>query len=299
MTFNNTSDKATLIITLDCNSYCNFCPEIRRREKLGNCEMDYEVIKEKMLELKRRNYREIVFCGGEPTVHPQFEQLVELANNYGFQSIAVISNGRKFADKDYAKKLINLGIKFFNISIHAPNQEIANKVYRISDTWHKSVEGIRNLVGEDVYLSTNVVVCAMNYKYIVQIYKMLTDLGVKHINFRVCKQNDIRDLYFVPPLDIVVKLFNVVEKINRNRVEITLAEFPLCVFSKYPKLFNLCEEIKDNKNLDMTIISRSNENFMRNEYRQNCKGCKLNNICKGFDDQYFVKYKNLFLRQQY
>lgn len=291
MTFNNTTDKATLIITLDCNSYCNFCPEIRRREELGLCTMDYEIAKKKMLDLKKRNYREIVFCGGEPTVHPKFEKLVKLAKNCNFEAIAVISNGRKFANKDYVKKLINFGLKYFNISIHAHNQEIANKVYKVADTWEKSVEGIINLVNENVYLSTNVVVCTMNYKYIIQIYKMLANLGVKRINFRVCKQNDIKDYYFVPPLSVVSKLFSMIEKINKNKVDITLAEFPLCIFHKYPKLLNLCEEIKDNKSLDMTIVTKSHENFMRNEYSQkNCIGCYFNTICKGFDKQYFKKY---------
>lgn len=50
------------------------------------------------------------FFGGEPTVHPQFTDIVKLARSYGFQ-VQLFTNGIRLADKSYCRELCSLGIQ--------------------------------------------------------------------------------------------------------------------------------------------------------------------------------------------
>ncbi len=50
------------------------------------------------------------FFGGEPTVHPDFLEIVRLARSYGFQ-VQVFTNGIRLADKEYCDDLCSLGLQ--------------------------------------------------------------------------------------------------------------------------------------------------------------------------------------------
>ncbi len=50
------------------------------------------------------------FFGGEPTMHPDFPEIVRLARSYGFQ-VQVFTNGIRLADKQYCRDLCSLGIQ--------------------------------------------------------------------------------------------------------------------------------------------------------------------------------------------
>jgi uncharacterized radical SAM superfamily Fe-S cluster-containing enzyme len=52
----------------------------------------------------------ICFFGGEPTVHPDFLEIVGRARSRGFQ-VQLFTNGIRFADKDYCRELCSLGIQ--------------------------------------------------------------------------------------------------------------------------------------------------------------------------------------------
>jgi uncharacterized radical SAM superfamily Fe-S cluster-containing enzyme len=65
------------------------------------------------------------FFGGEPTVHPDFLEILRLARSYGFQA-QVFTNGLKLADKKYCRDLCSLGIQI-NFGLDGTQPEI----YRI------------------------------------------------------------------------------------------------------------------------------------------------------------------------
>ncbi len=64
----------------------------------------------------------ICFFGGEPTVHPDFLEIVRMARAYGFQ-VQVFTNGIRLADKDYCRQLCSLGIQV-NFGLDGTRPEI-------------------------------------------------------------------------------------------------------------------------------------------------------------------------------
>jgi MoaA/NifB/PqqE/SkfB family radical SAM enzyme len=60
--------------------------------------------------LKTEPKPNMCFFGGEPTVHDDFLDIVQLARSYGFQ-VQIFTNGLRLADKEFCKELCSLGIQ--------------------------------------------------------------------------------------------------------------------------------------------------------------------------------------------
>ena len=50
----------------------------------------------------------IQLSGGEPTIHPQFNEMVELLFDRGFKNVCINSNGIKLAQAGFTSKLAKL-----------------------------------------------------------------------------------------------------------------------------------------------------------------------------------------------
>ena len=72
--------------------------------------------------LKNAPKPNICFFGGEPTVHPDFLEIVRLARSYGFQ-VQVFTNGLRLADKEYCRDLCSLGLQM-NFGLDGTQPEI-------------------------------------------------------------------------------------------------------------------------------------------------------------------------------
>ena len=97
-------------VTNLCNQRCPIC--LAYVEAMGFAyqpPMEYfdKIFKHFLNQDPRPN---ICFFGGEPTVHPQFIDIVKLARSYGFQ-VQLFTNGIRLADRDYCQELCSLGIQ--------------------------------------------------------------------------------------------------------------------------------------------------------------------------------------------
>lgn len=113
-------------VTNLCNQHCPIC--------LANCDsmgfayhppIDYfeKIFKHFAANDPRPN---MCFFGGEPTVHGDFLEIVQLARSYGFQ-VQVFTNGIRLVDEDYCKKLCSMGIQV-NFSLDGTAPEIYRKL---------------------------------------------------------------------------------------------------------------------------------------------------------------------------
>ena len=82
-----------------CNSKCTYCYEVQNRklfEKIkpyNTVPIIQEMIDKKIL----RPGGEVSFGGGEPTIAPEFEELINLLTKSGFRNMRIHSSGIKFS----------------------------------------------------------------------------------------------------------------------------------------------------------------------------------------------------------
>lgn len=109
----------------------------------------------------------IVFTGGEPTIRPDLEELVQYAESLG-QVTGIITDGLRLTDSEYLHKLLNAGLDHIMIILQ-PDEE-------------QSWEAIRDVLNEDIYLSVHLTINERNKNRIPAILSKVKNMGVKALS---------------------------------------------------------------------------------------------------------------------
>ena len=129
-------------ITYRCNNNCKFCYIDPQKRDLM---LDVNQIKEDLKNARSRSIHRVVFTGGEPTIHPNLIEIVAYAKNCGFDKIHIISNGRRFADDNFARRIIKAGANIIVFSLHGHNAEVHDSITRGKGSFNQLCEGIDNV----------------------------------------------------------------------------------------------------------------------------------------------------------
>lgn len=106
-----------------CNLKCNFCYTLKNVHDTPKSFID---ICKTLNKLKEIGIKEVEFSGGEPTIHPNWFDLVEYANNI-FDHVSVVTNGTKLSDDDFMVYSIEKGLKEILFSLHGWDEESHNE----------------------------------------------------------------------------------------------------------------------------------------------------------------------------
>ncbi len=127
-----------------CNNNCIFCMEDDRQGRFDRVSgITPEQVKA-ILEANSRR-REVMFVSGEPTLNSEFLRYVRWAREAGFESIGVISNGRRFSYAPFAEKAVDAGLNLVIVSVHGPDARTHDGLTRTPGAFEQAVAGLRNL----------------------------------------------------------------------------------------------------------------------------------------------------------
>jgi uncharacterized radical SAM superfamily Fe-S cluster-containing enzyme len=72
---------------------------------------------------RKRGKTHLSLFGGENSIHPDIAYLIKIAKKLGFKEIVMGTNGRMFAYKEFAKKVIDAGLTelFFLFMVIMPS----------------------------------------------------------------------------------------------------------------------------------------------------------------------------------
>ena len=163
--------RCEIIITDKCNFSCPYCRGI-------DCEeTDLKTIESTMIELK--NIMNIRFSGGEPTLHPDIEEMVKIAKLMSVQRIAISTNGSLPFEK--YKTLVDLGVNDFSISLDACCASTGDMMTGgVEGSWKIVTENIKRL-SEITYITVGIVITEDNISEVNKIIAFADSLGVSDI----------------------------------------------------------------------------------------------------------------------
>jgi len=278
-------------IAFNCNNNCDFCAQ-------GNKEQIYKTkdeIEKILIKAKQKGIKEVVFTGGEPTLHKDIIEIVRLAKKLDYKAIQLQTNGRKLCDYNFCKVLKDAGVTEISPSIHSSNYLIHNRLTN-SNSFSQVIKGITNAKKIGFKVITNTVINSLNYTDLPKLANLLCYLKVDQFQFAfihiigtawenrewiVPKKSEIMP-YVYKALDIGIK----------NKVLCYTEAIPYCFMIGYED--HIAENIiPDGPVIDANFYLDSYTDYRYSKGKikgKKCISCVYNSICEGPWREYVELY---------
>jgi radical SAM protein with 4Fe4S-binding SPASM domain len=163
-----------LALTFRCQNDCIHCYAGGPHE---TSEISTEQWKKVISKLNEIGVFILTFTGGEPTLRDDLPELLSYAQNKGLVT-GLISNGRKLKDKTYVNLLEKSGLDFVQITLESHIPQVHDKMTKEKGSWKETVEGIKNAVRSQIYVSTNSTLSKHNSVDFITTIDYIKELGV-------------------------------------------------------------------------------------------------------------------------
>jgi len=289
-------------VGFSCCYQCVFCPSAAPGHHRQFASL--QQIQSEIDRAFESGHESVNFSGGEPSMHPDFCQMVEYAKEKGFKQICVCTNGFGFADENAAARLFEAGISQVSISVHSHLEKHEERITNRSGSFKRKIKAIGNLVKAR---AANQLVDGLSLKTVIhkqlinrfrQHVEFFQDLGFDDIGFNFIRPDHrSRSSKWVPAFkDLTPKLRDLVLsnettlKMNLSFLDVPTCMFPWEVLTE-PRLRQ--RYIGRNFERRITIFSPTEENGVRrfewSDERKNsmkshpaaCSTCQINDVCEG------------------
>ena len=219
-------------ILTDCNLRCKHC-YINPKEH-GRKTLSREAI-ETWLELfaAKNKKSNVIFLGGEPTLHPDLPSAVKKAKTLGYTSITIDTNGYLF--NDILTKVEPVEVDYFSFSLDGATRRM-NDMIRGAGSYQKCLSGIRAAVARGFSVSLIFTASRANIDELEMMGPLLQNLGVDRFFIQVIglrgksagRSDETAQVSHLKWIDVVPA---VAERVAQTGITVT-----------YPKVFlNSCE----------------------------------------------------------
>ncbi len=125
-----------------CNSKCTYCYEVQNKKMFDKIKPynSLPVIKDMIEKKILRPGGEVSFGGGEPTIAPEFEDLIRLLTANGFKNMRIHSSGIKYSPA--IAEAIQKGVLNVVISIDSGCEKTYKKIKRVN-AYKKVLENMK------------------------------------------------------------------------------------------------------------------------------------------------------------
>ena len=124
----------------------------------------------------------VIFLGGEPTLHPDLNRAIKYARRLGFRSITVDTNGYLF--HDILSKVSSREVDYFSFSLDGATRK-TNDSIRGDGSYDACINGIRKAVAKGFAASLIYTVSRLNIHELEMMPSLLNDLGIKRFFIQV------------------------------------------------------------------------------------------------------------------
>ncbi len=167
-----------LSLTNRCNFSCIWCSDKELRLRSQGDDIGLEVLQRLLIDLRRGGTKGIVIeGGGEPTIYPYFDEVVNSAYALGF-GIGLITNGSRHLKKQTIDKL-----EWLRVSLDASTPDEYKRL-KDSDSFEKVMSNIKSFCLSKTTVGIGYVVTSQNIGSLESLLLRLSRFGVNYIQFR-------------------------------------------------------------------------------------------------------------------
>lgn len=263
------SNHNALMATERCNHRCIMCPQPPILQ-----EKDKTPFNLKLISLFDKNTQEIGITGGEPTLIGDnlFTIIDHIKKELPNTAISILSNGVKFADKEYAMKLAKCRHQDLQIDIPLFS-DIAEEHNRIvgAKTFYKTIQGLYNLALFRQRIGLRIVIHKQTYKRLPQFsdfiyhnFPFVAQVAFMQMETTGLAKENFDELW-IDPYDYNKELREAVLLLADRGMKPFIYNAQLCVLPE-----------------DIRCYAQQSISNWKDIYIEECEGCELKGQCAGF-----------------
>jgi len=283
-----------------CNYKCGFC---YYKTKLNEI-TPYDVIKERIDYLVACGITEVDLSGGESSIHRDWFKILDYCKSKGLK-ISTLSNGYKFAKKDFIEKSKEHGLDEILFSVHGYDDDSHNTLVGFRHAFKKIKQAILNAHDVGIIVRVNCTVTMANCEELDTTFvELMNELTPFEVNFLTLNYWDDANGQQCIDYEHVTPFIH--RAIDRLSVPIINVRYtPYCFMKGYEK--HVCnyyqhiydiydwniavydgsiepEEYKDDK-LGALYDSAKKNRMQSYRKEQKCLKCKHFYICDGVENK--------------
>lgn len=263
----------TLVITNRCNSNCMMCPDSEYLRS-QTCPTNLTGLLQ-LIDFFADSTPNVTITGGEPTIDSKvlLKVLEKLRSTVPNAACSLLTNGRMFCYADFSRELQQMAPEktISSIPLHAHSPELHDKISQVYGSFVQTMTGLNNIQGLGMAAEIRVVIHRLNYKYLVNIAKMVHENfpKVKRVIFITLEMLGSalknRQLVWVDYDEIRPFVVSAATYLLSCKIPVLLYNFPLC---SLPDAFS---------SLAVKSISKH-----KVRYARECANCLRVDNCGGF-----------------
>lgn len=283
-------------IGFKCNNNCIHCVVADKRPTR---DMRVEEIIETLSSLDKGT--EVQITGGEPTVYPEI--LLEVLRYCKSKDLIPIvqTNATGFADEDFCRKCAPY-ISDAHVAIHSCDPKVHDMIVGSKGgMWEKTIRGFKNLINNNVKITTQTVISKFNINTLYDTFKMIQDLRpgtimsmtYPHMMGNAWSNRDIVCFRYHDHIDMIHKC------LKQWGSMIFTESIPPCVMHPYKSywsventlLYNLFNRVGVDISRDFNNFDYNKSDLQDRRKGPKCKECMYNDECVGVWKEYIDLFR--------
>lgn len=287
-----------LKVGYSCNDACLHCvvDDFRDalRHKSQNQDKTLQEIKAEMENARSRGDR-LVVTGGEPTIRPDFVEIIRYARELGY-SVIVQTNGRRLSNPKLVDELAHFDKVSYCIALHGPQAAIHDAITQRPGSFDETVQGFKNLYQRGLPYTNKIVLSRLNYQVLPELCQFIIDLPATAVNIAFPHaQGRARKLWdqVVPRYeDVAPYVHRALGILIRAGIGASTESMPFCLMEGYePCVAEMYQQLSDYVEINQYGSDSGIQNWsvvrrqIKSKFRQ-CLYCRFNAVCEGPWNEY-------------
>ena len=123
-----------------CNSRCIFCLDT---DTPRNVYLPAEEVRADLDRgLDELGAEKVIISGGEASLHPEFVDFIRYARDRGYDRVQTVTNGFRFADRDFYARCMDAGLGEITFSLHGHTPELHDRLTQTKGAFKRLVKGM-------------------------------------------------------------------------------------------------------------------------------------------------------------
>ncbi|MEI8257116.1 MAG: radical SAM protein [Deltaproteobacteria bacterium] len=174
-----------------CNNRCVFCVSGQRTAMREAFPMPAAPVLERLRSARAEGIHKVTLLGGEPTLQPEFMDVVREAVALGFDEVVLFTNGVKTARAEFVDEILATGGRFtWRLSFQGATARSHDRTTGKPGSFRRLVQTLEHLRARGQRITVNMCVVRSNFESVAEFPALLAPFGVVQLHLDMIRPRD-------------------------------------------------------------------------------------------------------------